>query len=266
MTNLNSLYTIDSSKALLTFNQYIMERAKFYWNWAKWCQVIILLFGLATILTNQAPLLLSALAFLLTISSALLKYHSDELKDQSQELFRMYEFWDGLDEAMQAYELRDLEITIPKKLNRRLVASSQIENYFSSKEKPGTKRLLDNLEESSWWTWQVAYSTTIFYVLISSIVALLAIVLLLLAFQMQPSQLQTEAYTRAFLSALAFVFTGGYVRNAAEFWRLQEKARLTTQKARQLKHNSQIEKVRAIKLLHNYQINRAISPLIPTFI
>ena len=96
--------------------------------------------------------------------------------------------------------------------------------------------------------------------------AFLAFITLIISLQSSLSQTADEIIAKVIISVIVFMFSGGYVRLAFDYNLFANQADKTEEDAFQLCSEKNVSEIQAIKLLHDYQIDRANSPLIPSWL
>jgi hypothetical protein len=94
----------------------------------------------------------------------------------------------------------------------------------------------------------------------------LATITLIVGLQTVVNQPLAIVVARIAVSIIVFVFSGGYFRMAFEYFRLSKEAEKIEDQVVKLLVDEDATEVTALKALHEYQIIRAGSPQIPTWI
>lgn len=244
------------------------ENAKSYWWSARIIEAAVLIIGILTIFIEPSSLLLFCLTAALTLAWFFLQWHSDNTKQRGQYYLRKYEYWSGFGWKPDEQELRDTHIQLPESVRRKVSQEPPPGDYFASRSEASPKRVVENLEESSWWS--KALSDTAFQVFLatSGVLLFLGFVILVVALQFETtSQATDEKIVRVAISIFVFAFSATYFRTAVEHRKFSDFAcRIERETNRLLKQSEKPTEIQAITLLSHYQIARMASPLIPTFI
>ena len=139
-------------------------------------------------------------------------------------------------------------------------------DYFASTSSAGPTKLLENLEESSWWSKHQAKRMAMYTGAVGIIILFIVLASLVITLQITALQSTSEVIAKAAILVILFIISGGYVRLAFDYELFARQADKAETLAHQLRQSAQISEVEAIKLLHDYQINRATSPLLPSWL
>jgi hypothetical protein len=239
--------------------------SKRWWGAGIGLQVLVVLINIAMVLDSNFVQVLFFLVALLSIFYVLTQWQSDRLRRISDSVKRKYELLDGLGWRITPKEISDLIASVPEKIIESAKASTG-DNYFESSNPPSSTRLLQNLEESSWWTKHLAESMMKITAVICASIFALATITLLLGLQAVPNQLLAIVFAKIAVSIIVFVFSGGYFRMSFEFFRLSKEAEKIEDQVVRLLIDKDATEITALKTLHEYQIVRSGAPQIPTWI
>jgi len=239
--------------------------SKRWWGASILSQVLIVISNISMVLVINLVQPLFFLVAALSICYMLTQWQSDRLRRISDSVKRKFELLDGLGWKISAKETSDLLAIIPEKIieNAKLANPNQ---YFESSTLPSPARLLQNLEESSWWTKHLADSMMKITATICASVFVLATVTLIVGLQTVVNQPLAIVVAKIAVSIIVFVFSGGYFRMAFEYFRLSKEAEKIEDQVVKLLIDKDANEVTALKVLHEYQIIRSSSPQIPTWI
>ena len=98
------------------------------------------------------------------------------------------------------------------------------------------------------------------------IVFSLAFVTLIVFLQSAPSQSTSDIVAKVTISVIVFMFSGGYVRLAFDYNLFANQAQEIETRSYHLRQEGKLLETEAISLLHEHQINRANSPLLPNWL
>lgn len=240
---------------------------KFWWTTASLCRFLIVVINAIALFITANAGILAFVAVILTIAQPLAQWYSDRLKSAANSILRKIEMAKGLDWAIKPREISDIVATLPKRVKQQAEKTAGLpENYFSSQEPPSPRRLLQNLEESAWWTKHQARPMAWYAAIFSCAVVGVAIIILIISLQSALSQATANNIAKVTISVIAFVFSGGYIRLADDYNRLAYAAEWAEDKAHSLKDKSDLTESEAIKVVHDYHIARAGSPLLPEWL
>lgn len=139
-------------------------------------------------------------------------------------------------------------------------------NYFESKEGVGAKRAVQNIGESAWWSkhlaekmWQLCLTVTI-------VTGVFSLLLLVASIETIKDFDTLSSIGRTVTSAILLLFSIGMLRLTFGYYSFSNKAEQIEGHAERLLCPEPIDQVQAVKLVHEYQLARAVAPLIPTWI
>lgn len=257
VTQLQPIEILDSIQ-----NEQFTSAQTVWWT-SKTLQLAGLILSIIIVISDASWI--GFLIVILAIASAIAEWRFAHLWELAQSLHRKHEFWDSLGWALSGRELSDLHATMPQKLRARLEAVGYEETtYFASGTPVSPRRLVENLMESSWWTWHLAkyhwkIITTVFVV-----VLILAIGILLTMLEAGFDVNTGQTASRIIATILAFLITGGYLRLSVEYYDLYREAEHVERKTESILKQDDIELDEAIALYTDYQFFRVSSPPILT--
>src|SRR5688500_6590462 len=234
----------------------IFDGAKRYWGSGLALKIGATALGVWSVLAGASSPLAPAWVTGLAIVAELCLWRSDLLKGRGESLKRKIEYQDSFGWALSAIEISDHLARLPAS-TRRAIARSVRENYFASKEAVGTRRALENLQESSWWSKDLAGY-------MGGLCSALHAVLMLASFASLYVSVATvrdfaalQTVSRVVTGVLSMIGSLGLVKLIVGYYgfsRGAERIERATVGPLQAKRSDQVE---AIKLLHEYQVARA---------
>ncbi len=204
---------------------------------------------------------------ILSVLAPLMRWRADYLKGDYQSLLRKFEFLDGLGWAITPRERSEWLLTLTEKQSLEVTASDRMpKHYFASKKQPSVTRLLENLEESSWWSKHLGKFSYFVFGSFTVLVVFGSFTILLISVQAAVSQATLINIVKVIVSVLAALFSIGFVRFSVEYWMFsQSSGRFEETTCRLLDNSTPISQEEATKLLHEYQIARSSAPMIPNW-
>lgn len=189
------------------------------------------------------------------------------LKGAYQSLLRKFEFSDGLGWVILPREKSEWLLVLSKKQHQQVTATDRMpEHYFASNKSPSPERLLENLEESSWWSKHIAKFTSIAFGIFTVAVLLGSFAILLLSIQSAVNQASLISIAKVIVSVIAALFSLGFIRLTIEYALFsQASAKFEEKSCQILDTGKTINREEATKLLHEYQITRAGAPMLPNW-
>lgn len=241
------------------------DLAKFWLTLAISSGIGILLIDIFVIFFSQLGSVFAFLAAILVVFDTISIWQSDRLRENAETTLRKFEFHNALGWEISPRELTNLLATAPNSV-KRAARSDNTYTYFASHRDNGPKRLLENLEESAWWSKHQAKRMSKYVGAAGVTMMFSAFVTLFISLQSSPSQTTDKIIAKIIISVIVFMFSGGYVRLAFDYNLFADQAEKAEVRAFQLCSEKDFSEIQAIKLLHDYQIDRANSPLIPSWL
>lgn len=240
------------------------DAAKRWWTIGATCRVSVVGIGIISTLTSLLAEWLGLLAALLTVAYVLFQWYSDHLRDTAETILRKIELYDGLGWPITSREIVDLLLTVPKSVKARASTSNDTP-YFESKTVLSPLRMLENLEESTWMTKHQAKRMGQYISWLSTLVFTIAAIALITSLQNAANQTTATNVAKITIAVIVFMFSGGYVRLAFNYYSFARQAEQIEDQAHQMTKEIPTE-VQAVKLLHDYQIIRAKAPMLPSWL
>lgn len=244
------------------------DRAKKWWSGSIALQVgIILLSGYLTMTQSQTTMIALLLVPILSVFAPMMRWRADYLKGGYQSLLRKFEFLDGLGWEITPRERSDWLLMLTEEQRQKVTVSDQMpQHYFASRKQPSVRRLLENLEESSWWSMHLGKSTSVVFATFTVLAVAVSLIILVFSILRAVDQTTLVNITKVIVSVLAGLFSIGFVRLSFEYWMFsQSSARFEETAYKLLDSSADISQEEATKLLHEYQIARSGAPMIPNW-
>jgi hypothetical protein len=243
----------------------LFRRAKRWWIGSLACKVGSILVGALSVLLFPDLKSGAVFVFLIYIISEVSTWRSDYFKGTAEAVLRKLDFRDSFGWEISRAEIADLIMNCPASIRRRIPPPTGVDNYFASKEVPGAARAIENLQESAWWSKHVAkrmghicLGTTILLVLLSVIVLLISVDTI--------RDFDTlSSVGRVVTSALMLIFSLGLLRLTLGYYGFAKKAEQSDQQTLKL-FSTGCDELGAVKAWHEYQVARASSPPIPSWL
>jgi hypothetical protein len=240
----------------------LLARANRLWMFALGCKAgSVLLGSLLIILLPNAKFSYIPVA-IVYLASELLSWRSDSFKGTAQTIHRKLDFMNSFGWEISGKEMSDHLMGLPKKMRKAIPKPSE-DTYFASTTDPGPTRALENLQESAWWSKQLAgrMGDICLWVTIG-LVAISLIVLIWSVNAVQDANI-LSSIGRLITSVLMLIFSVGIWRLILGYYTFRKKAEVAEQQAEALL-NSGCDPIDALKAWHDYQVARASAPLIPS--
>jgi len=244
------------------------DKAKLWWNVSVALQVAIILLSAYTTLTNNFTTETALFVIpIMSICSPLMRWRADLLKGEYQSLLRKFEFYDGLGWAILPREKSEWLLTLSEKQKQQVTATDRMPvHYFASNKPFSAERLLENLEESTWWSKHISKYAAIVFGVFTVFVLLASFTVLLLAVQGALGQTSLTSIAKVIVSVIAALFSIGFIRMTVEYNLFsQTSAKFEEKSCQILDLGKPVDQEEATKLLHEYQITRSGAPMLPSW-
>lgn len=228
---------------------------------------IIAVSAYSTLTENLVTESTSVIIPFVSILVPFIQWRADRLKSNYQSILQKFEFLDSLGWEITPREKSDWLVPLTKKQRKEVTALNRTpQHYFASKKKPSSRRLLENLEESSWWSKELAKFAASVIGIFTMFVILTSIGLLLISIFVAVNQATLVNIAKVITSVLAAVFSIGFVRLSCEYWEFAQFSAKTEKTTSEILDKSKEPKeAEASKLLHEYQIARSNAPMLPNW-
>jgi flagellar biosynthesis protein FliQ len=192
------------------------------------------------------------------------QWRSDILKGRAEQLKRKIELFDGLGWTISPADLSDALAKISSR-RRNLILKAVKENYFASQTSVGPKRAVENLQESAWWSKDLAGTTLILCAIVTVVLVVGSLISLGVAVSAVKDTATLENTSRVIAAIVSLIVSLGLIRLMSGYFAFGRRSE-QVEKATVHLLGGTVSEVEAIKLLHDYQIARSAAPLIPDWI
>ncbi|MEG3909625.1 hypothetical protein QT979_17430 [Microcoleus sp. w2-18bC1] len=251
---------------LQPLSQAYFELAKKWWWLSISCKFFVFLVGLTSALLVIFPIYAPFLAAILEIASEISLWRSDTIKDIAEALRRKLDARDSFGWSISNTELSDLYIKTPDSLHKLAPRETQGENYFASQRPLGEKKALENIQESAWWSKHLSEKMFQYCLVISLSLFVIVLGSLIICIQTLSNRDALINIGRIVTSSLMLFFVLGLFRRVIGYYEFSQKASQIESRIEVLLNTQNVTESDAIKIMHEYQLARSSSPLIPSFI
>jgi hypothetical protein len=248
---------------LVILHRGLFSNAKRWFAAAQIVRIGAVIGGLASLLVVAAPFVPFVVFALTAIAEGLL-WRSDASKALGERALRLLEVQNGLGIDPPAGELADIAAEAPAQVREAAKRASE-EPYYAAASASGPIRLLQNVQESAWWTKHLASS--MFKITLLTMIGLVALSLtfLITSINLAVTSRDLSILARVVTAALMLVFSLGLFRMAVGYGSLRERASASVTRAAAAE-TAGTDTVAALRIVHDYQLARAAAPLIPDWI
>lgn len=246
----------------------LFDRAEFWWETAQISRAAVVLIGVYLIFSDSYARWFTLLGSVLSIAYASANWRSSRLKGVANGILSHFELSDGLDWNPSSAQISEWLANTPRPIRNKVFDANAfpgtVTGYFASPREPSIRRLLENLEESGWYTKHQANRMRNIISTAGTLAFLTAVIILGVLVESNLSRATLSDVARAVTAVLVFMFSGGYFLLALDYGHYGHRAEQIEERARALLSSETVDRDEAIKTLHDYQISRATSPLLPT--
>lgn len=247
---------------LLTAAQF--DEAKRWWFGANVSRLLVVIVTVVSLLWKDWLGWFWVLPVFLTVILSLLQWRADTLQGKAEALKRKLEFQDGLGWKISEKEKADLILEVSKTVKNAGLGKEDLP-YFDSREEVSARRAVENLNQSAWYTKHLARKMSGFLFVLSAI-TLGLFVLTLVVFHSLHFQRWEATVGRILVTVIALLIAYGYLRIGFQYRSFSSQAEKANESASRLLDLETLTEIQAIRILHEYQIARAMAPLIPDWL
>ncbi|MCB0094438.1 MAG: hypothetical protein KDE46_01905 [Caldilineaceae bacterium] len=262
MANTNA----DYGSQLRALSMEIYEQAKYWLFWSMVARIGVYIIGLLAIISSSLSVASPWIAALLAIVSELCLWWSDSRRSLAETLRRKSDMEDALGWEISSQEMSDVLARVPRKLRAKVEAASNRDTYFASSQEHGVVRALENLTESTWWSRFLAEKTAIIYLTLMIVLLVFSIAVLIVSIQTISNVSVLVVIGRVITSTIMLLFSLRLLRSFWGYYTFSMKTGRLEEQAERLLRDEEPNEIQAIKLMNEYHLARAVSPLIPTWI
>ena len=243
----------------------IFNLSKFNFNISLGCKVAVYLSGaIVFFVTQDLAILAPILAFIFVISSEVFLYISDRYKSIAEALRRKLDFAASLGWPVTRKDVAEVLVSVPGRLQSKWQLNE--ESYFISKDAVGTIKALANLEESSWWSKHLSIFCFYLYLAIVCLVLLLSIVAMYVSLNTRLDTITISKISKIVISSMMLLFSIGTIKQMIGHFKFHSKSEQYEMLAKEKLKSQSLTEAESIRIWSEYQIARASSPLIPTWV
>lgn len=235
-------------------------------------QLGVLAVAVASVLIELPTLVSVVIAFVGVLVTECVRWRSDWWKGEGDSAKRRWELADGLGMAIDDGTIADWLAARPAGFLDDVSDDELSGSAFDSEEPPKPRRLVENTEESAWWSkhesrlmaWYLGAALAI--LLTAIFTALTTSISRLQSGSVAADPKAAQTIGAIICIVLTFVFSINIVRLLVEFIMFYHSSKATTQRCRQLLHSGKTAERDALLVLFDYQISRNNAALLPTLI
>ena len=256
-----SEWPTDDARAL---DQALFELSKTWWLVSLWCRVGVFVVGLVVILTGAVPKVSPIVTIVLAIAAQLCVWQSIRTKETAEALLRRLDMRDSFGWQISRAEMSDLLASIPAMLAAKLPVAGGDGEYFSSTKELGPKRALENIQESAWWSKHVAKRTAVCCFSVAGVAIAVSLLLVVVSIQTVRDYDVLCNVGRVVTATIALLLSLSLLPLADDYKSFANSAAQVERDAARALGTSPVSSIEAVKTAYEYQVARALAPLLPT--
>lgn len=235
------------------------------------CQIGVLCFAVLAILTDIGPNRSAVITFVTVLAIEFLRWRSDYWKLEGEWAKQKWEAADGLGIMVDGREVSDWLAGHRKGFLDNVKDSELSGSIFASVEHTGPRRLVENTEESAWWSKHLSrrmvfvLAIVVFLALAAGFAALAVSISGLKGTHTTPSGAVVQSVGGIICAVLAFIFSINIIRLLLDFLTFASEAERILVYCAGLLKLGEIKEFDALSVMHDYHTARIVSPLLPTF-
>jgi len=207
-----------------------------------------------------APLIVFTLA---TVAEVTLLFFK-RLYGEAEALLRKLDARKLLGWAITPEEVRDLIKTTPQKLCKLLQATE--EEYFASKQPVGAKRTIEGIQESAWWSKELAGTMAIICAVVTSLLVVASLGLLWVSLNTVQGPDAVSSISKLVSSVLTVIFSLGLLNLAIDYRKFSVASDKVECLAAEMIKSKVDDEAQAVKLMNQYHLARASAPPVPSWL
>lgn len=251
---------------LRNLDRAFFDLAKVRYREALLIRLLIFIIGLTSVISNFMTTISPLFILILSGCSEFLIWKSNIWKSKADSLLGKLDFMDSLGWSISRSEISDLVVGTPDKIEKKLKIYNHFGDYFASVAPTGPKRAIENIQESAWWSKNLA--SQMMHVCIFTAIFIFLTSIFLLIFSIYTIKDFDSLYNmaRASISIIMLIFSFGFISISIGYYNFSKNSSDIENRAEQIIERNNISEIDAIKIIHSYQMARVKSPLIPTCI
>jgi len=230
------------------------------------CKILIFAVGILAIFIPQVAPITPLFVLVLAIAAEFLSWRSDTHKGKAEAWLRKLDGLDSFGWQISDAELSDLLVQSPIKIDNLVIEEALQQAYFASQETQGTRRALENLQESAWWSKHLTERMWQYYAFATALLFILSLIILLVSIYVFDDKNILSSVGRIITSTLILTVSLNLSRSILNYQRFSLKSGNIEATANSLLRNSALQESEVIKLWSEYHLARSSAPIIPTWL
>lgn len=237
------------------------------WDLISMCLRLVVFSGsILAIFISLDFLWLPIAAFLLSIAVEFVAWRAEALSGKADELKRIYEYADGFGQKLTVRDLSNLKAAALGEDTGDSFEFLLQGNIFASKRETGAYRVIENLMQSSWFSFHLARISAFCYLWLIVFLFFVSLVTLFYSVNFLTEHEELKGVGKLVTTVILLIFSLGLVRKCLGLFSFSTAAKETDGACEQALERGEVPEAPALRLLYDYQLARALSPSIPTWV
>lgn len=241
------------------------DEAKRWWLWANVSRLLVVIVTVFSLFWKEWLDWIWLLPAGLTVTHSLSQWRADTLQGKADAITRKLEFQDGFGWKISEQDKADLILEVSDKVKKK-AHGTEDSPYFYSRQEVFTRRAVENLKQSAWYTRHLARKMAQYVFALCVFASVLALLSIFVIVFSPPLQRWGPNIGRIVIIVLTFMVAYGYLRLSFQYRSLSSQAEKSSNRASRLLELETLTEIQAIRLLHEYQIARVTAPMIPDWL
>lgn len=255
------------SENLQSLINILYHRAKLWLGGLLRCDALTYLAGISAFFLHDVPWEVPAASIIIVLVVEAISSRVDSLSELAEKLKRWHELSEGFGVHPSKDELADISVAIDGSLPTKYELLLTAGLMFASTAPIGSDHALENLCESAWSSKHLSkfcagWLTTV--CIITGVSAL--VVLLFLATSAATGGHASTLVAKCISATFSFIVSVGVVKSLLVFFRFSRESGEIESEATRLRNRGNVSEFETMRLLGDYQLLRASSPVIPTWV
>jgi hypothetical protein len=244
---------------------YLFKITKKWWGISWALKILTFLLGLAAIFLTDTSIYVPIGVVVVSYISEALNIYASDYRGQAESLSRKIDLRNSFNWKIKDTEIADVMQRLPDSFDD-ISTTEEDDVYFTSSEGTGWKRAMQNLQESAWYTKNLAKKMKLYCFIGSvSIPSVCLVSLLLIILNKNVTEQQTFA-VRITTATLLLLVSSGLLQFTKSYDNLIKKAEAAETQATNLLESTKDETFPAIRAFNEYHLAKALAPPLPDWL
>lgn len=250
---------------LRTACNYLFKISKRWWGISWALKILTFVLALAAVFLTDTSIYVPIGVVVVSYLSEALNIYASDFRGQAEALSRKIDFRNSFNWKIKDTEIADVIQKLPDSFDD-ISTTEEDDVYFTSNEEFGWKRAMQNLQESAWYTKNLAKKMKRYCFIISvSIPSVCMVSLLIIILSKNVTEQQTFA-VRITTATLLLLVSSGLLQFTKNYDGLMKKAEAAESQSTNLLESTKDETFPAIRAFNEYHLAKASAPPLPDWL